>query len=97
MCMLQEMAIQIDSLPVFYRQRDTLFYPPVSLPPMPGRPNLNSYHCCRYGFTAVACQHCHGGGKSASSCERTSCAASLFRPESRLRILGTAPNAPCIL
>ena len=27
--MLQEMAIQIDSLPVFYRQRDTLFYPPV--------------------------------------------------------------------
>jgi len=29
MYMLQEMAIQIDSLPVFYRQRDTLFYPSV--------------------------------------------------------------------
>lgn len=30
LCMLQEMAIQIDSLPVFYRQRDTLFYPAVT-------------------------------------------------------------------
>ena len=72
------MAIQIDSLPVFYRQRDSLFFPSVIPKPKISRCHrtvqfcstfsANIYSCVLPGPKPSSCLVYILYGKSASAC-----------------------------